>query len=234
MALSRRIYARCFFIVAVLTSTAGILRGQSNQAWALVEITDPISDRWSLHGSISWRQEVPEVYWKRVLAQVNATYSSNFLDVVGGLSTYMTYDRKEGNLFEVRTWQGVSRAFPEWKRGEFVHLLRFEERFQLENSRWSVSPRIRYQIATRIALSKNELTGNTLYFYAAHEWLNNFNKPLAERFSNTRASAAGLGYRFSERSSLEAVYEIDVTDNLRDELFDVDVRILRLRWLITV
>ena len=66
---------------------------------------------------------------------------------------------------------------------------------------------------------------------SAVEWLNNFNRPLEERFANTQASSAGIGYRFTQKSSLEAIYEADVTDNVRENLLDVDVRIIRVRWL---
>lgn len=75
------------------------------------------------------------------------------------------------------------------------------------------------------------LAGATWYFYGALEWLNNFNRPLNERFANTQALSAGIGDRFTKKSTLEAIYEADVTDNMRENILDVDVHILRIRWL---
>lgn len=141
------------------------------------------------------------------------------------MSRAVPTDDKDPNILEIRPWQGIPAKFPDWKRVEIVHFLRFEERFQLEEGDWSFSPRVRYEISTRIAISHKELSDATWYFNGALEWLNNFNRPLKERFANTQASAAGMGYRFSQKSSLEGIYEADVTDNIRENILDVEWRL---------
>lgn len=216
-------------LITIAATSAG--SAQSNQLWGAVELTESISDRWDLANTISWRQSVGETDWRRALVQVSAIYSVGIFKFMGTSAVFYTTGHKDPKIWRFRPWQGISANFPDWKRLELVHFLRFEERFQLEEGDWSFSPRIRYEISTRIAIAHKTLAETTWYFYGALEWLNNFNRPLNERFANTQASSAGIGYKFTQKSSLEAIYEADVTDNMRENILDVDVRILRIRWL---
>lgn len=217
------------FLFTIAATSAAL--AQSNQIWGAVELTENISERWNLANTISWRQSVGETDWRRALVQVGAIHSVGILQFMGTGAVFYTTGDNDPNILEIRPWQGISAKFPEWKRLELVHFLRFEERFQLEEGDWTFSPRIRYEVSTRIAISHKTLADASWYFYGALEWLNNFNRPLNERFANTQASAAGIGYRFNQKSRLEGIYEADVTDNMRENILDVDVHILRIRWL---
>lgn len=216
-------------LITIAATSAG--SPQSKQLWGAVELTENISEQWDLANTISWRQSLGETDWRRALVQASAIYSVGIFKFTGTGALFYTTGEKHPNILEIRPWQGISAKFPDWKRLALVHFLRFEERFQLEEGAWSFSPRIRYEISTRIAISHRTLDDATLYFYGALEWLNNFNRPLKERFANTQASSAGIGYQFSQKSSLEAIYEADVTDNIRENILDVDVHIIRIRWL---
>lgn len=220
-----------FFILLISLTAPLIGSAQSNQVWGAIELTKNVSDPWDIAHTVSWRQSVGEMAWRRALAQTSAIYSVGIFKFMGTGAVYYTTAHKDPDLLEIRPWQGVAAKFPDWKRMELVHFLRFEERFQLEEGDWSFSPRVRYEASTRIAISHKTLSDATWYLYGALEWLNNFNKPLDERFANTRASSAGIGHRFSQKSRLEAIYEADVTDNVREDILDVDVRIVRIRWL---
>ena len=206
-------------------------QGQTEQLWLAAELSKPLENNFTLAATVSWRQSVPESLWKRSVVQFSGSYSHKSLRLLSGIANHYTIEEGEHDLFEVRGWQGVAATFPDWRRFELVHFLRMEQRFQKEQGNWSFSPRIRFEISGRVAINKPALEDRAFYLYSALEWLNNFGKPLRERFANTRASSVGVGFRFNDFSSAELIYEADVTENVRERLLDVDVSIVRIRWL---
>ena len=83
---------------------------------------------------------------------------------MGTGAVFYTTGDKDPNILEIRPWQGISAKLPDWNRLELVHFLRFEERFQLEEGDWSFSPRVRYEISARIAISHKNTSWRNLVF----------------------------------------------------------------------
>ncbi len=207
------------------------VQAQSQQLWDEVELSKAGKGKWVYIGTGTWRQSVTETYWRRTTINFNASYVHKSISLMSNIATFYTKEENT-NILEIRPWQGVAYKYPDWDRMEIVNFLRFEERFLRQNKSWSFSPRIRYELSTRIALTQRKLEDNALYFYGAVEFLNNFNKPLEERFSNSRTIGFGLGFIFSKDSSVEMIYELDQRENtLEANILENETEILRFRWL---
>lgn len=194
-------------------------------------LTREINERLDANLAAAWQGSREPQHWQNAMIEGELAYSLKKVKLLGSLAAYQTWETHDANLFEVRPSQGVTVEFPNWDFLSLSHRILFEERFQLENDQWTFSPRARYRISSRIPVTSSEGDRTSLFGFLAAEWYNNFNRPLAERFSSSRTSIIGAGLYLSRTSLIEVRYYIDITENVRENLFDVDVHTWQLRWI---
>ena len=186
----------------------------------------------SFSWTIGWSKSVRTSEWENLMLDGQVSHSLNKrVALLGGLGVHQTWETQDANLFELRPWQGITARFPEWKTIYVAHRLLAEERWQQEHNDWQFSPRARYRISTKVDITNSNNWLRSFYLFVAGEWLNNFNKPLDERFSSNQTYSFAIGFSPSESSVLELTYDTDVADNLREGIVDVDVSVITVRWL---
>lgn len=194
-------------------------------------LTKEITEEVTATGAGAWNEAVALERWQNGMVEGQLSYAFKKVKLLGSVAVYHTWEAHNANLLELRPWQGVTVQFPDWKFFPLRHRFLFEERWQFERGHWSFSPRGRYRISSRIPVTTNADGRTSSYGFLAAEWYNNFNKPLRERYSSSRIYIIGAGLRLSSKSALEVRYYSDVTENVRENILDVDVHTWQIRWI---
>lgn len=215
-----------------LSLVACRLAAQPFRVGAEVELVKSDLPKARFTGMIGWSKSAGTTEWENLMVDAEYAYSlKKNVSLLGGAGAYRTWETEDADLFELRPWQGIALQFPEWKRIYFGHRLLVEQRWQQEKKEWQFSPRVRYRVSTRLDITNADHWLQSFYLFLSSEWLNNFNKPLAERFSSNQTYSFAIGFSPSKSSVLEFAYDIDATDNLRLETIDVDVHVITVSWV---
>jgi hypothetical protein len=206
--------------------TAAEVDRVSPQLWVDYNPTVPLNSRWSLIGDVGVRSELKADGWWRVVVRPGVRYQlSEAVWLAGGVGNFITDNDLLANRWEIRPWQGVGATWPNWKF-PLYHLLRLEERFDLNTDTWAsaTSLRIRYMIGT-------SYQWGTLFrspeFWEASASLEMFATLAGEQGQSREQVRAVLGVERSANRALrvgfEAVWQkrglLFVSDQSVDDLF---------------
>lgn len=154
---------RSVFIVIAMFIVAGALelKAQENdngplakQFWLDYNPGIKLSERISLHGQIGARANAP-YEWTRFLVSPSVRYvrpkhllkEVNYKEELhGGIGIYFTDNEYKVNRLEIRPFQAYSLTLPNRYRIQIKHLLKLEERFEMETDDWvnTFGLRLRY------------------------------------------------------------------------------------------
>ena len=143
------------------------------------------------------------------------------------------FNELDNNAYEIRPWMGTKLRWPHVWRFDFVHYLRFEQRFEhtMHVDDWENNFRVRYKLGSSIPINHNSLVDNTLYGLLSYEFY-------SESFGNdirfTTAAAhrydIGFGYRQNVKNRYEALFVALNARNDDDVGYALSSAVLFLRY----
>lgn len=123
----------------------------SPQLWVDYNPSWQVGPRVDVFGDVSARTEFGSQGWWRFVVRPSVRYQFDRVQLSGGIGNFFTLNDVIADRWEIRPWQGVRSS---WPRGtvSFEHLVRLEERFDLNLRTWnsSSSLRVRYRLRPSI------------------------------------------------------------------------------------
>lgn len=221
----------CFLLHAPLKAQEGADYNQ--QLWLEALIDYPFGYKWGQWTDVSYRKiNSDDLDYTRIMLRPNFKWQAlKLLDVRGGVGAFYTYFTQDNATLEIRPWEGVSVTWPSFKRIRLAHLIRLEQRFIYDTSDWSYaySNRLRYQISTRINLSKIKKYKTFFIPLAIEIFLQDDDDQENNLFRSQARYTIGLGYVVNREVTFDAKF---VVERSRSDDFDLAVSdlIFRLRF----
>ncbi len=204
----------------------------NKQLWLETLIDYPFGYKWGQWTDVSYRRVYSDdlEYW-RLMVRPNFKWQGlKWLDLRGGVGGFYTYYTQDSATLEIRPWEGVSATWPSFKKIRFVHLVRLEQRFIYDTSDWSYtySNRFRYQLSTRINISKIKKYKTFFIPLAFEIFLRNGDSENVLERTKARYTF-GLGYVVNREVTFDAKVVVERSRNDEFELTVSDI-IFRLRF----
>jgi Protein of unknown function (DUF2490) len=204
----------------------------NQQLWLEALVDYSFGAKWDFYTDASYRSVYTDnlQYWLVMARPSIKRQMLNWLDVRAGVGAFYTEFDENNATLEIRPWEGFAIGWPSFKRIRFSHLVRFEQRFLYDTSDWSYeySNRYRYQLSTRIKLSKKKKY-KTFFIPVAVEVFLQSNNELNELFRNRARYTLGLGYVINREITLDAKL---VAERNRSDALDLNITdlLFRLRF----
>ena len=204
----------------------------NQQLWLEGMVDNSFGVKWDLWADGSYRQLYSDGTnnWRATI-RPNIKYQVlEWLDFrIGLMGMYSYFDESNASL-EVRPSEGFAIGWPKIIGIKFVHLVRFEQRFIYDTSDWTYdfSGRIRYQLSTRINLSRTKKYKTFFIPLAAEMFLQSKNE-VNDLFRNRARFTVGLGYVFNREITVDAKFMVEQNRSDAMELNITDT-IFRLRF----
>lgn len=227
-------------LIFICTIMSLPLRGQeesqvNQQLWLEAMVDSRFGIKWDFWTDASYRQFFisDESNYSRVTIRPNIKFQAlKWLDLRAGLmALYTKFDENTATL-EIRPWEGFAIGWPKIIGIKFVHLVRFEQRFIYDTSDWTsdFSGRIRYQLSTRVNLSKTK-EYKTFFIPLAAEFFLQSDNEVNRLFRNRARYTVGLGYVFNREVTVDTkiVIEQNRSETLEQNITDMMFR-LRFRY----
>jgi hypothetical protein len=182
---------------------------QERQIWFFAFNYFKINDRLTFNQDVAWLQTLNYDRDSRLFLRPQLSHQlREWLSLNGGLILLFNFHHASGSQQEVRPWVGISAKAPQFGRFAITHYLRTEERFEHESRKaWKEGFRFRYKLSTNYPLNHAQLVDKTAYAHAGYEMFSNVvNNIKSQGLAQFHRFDAGLGYRFSAKRRLEAVY----------------------------
>lgn len=191
------------------------------QTWGMAFINWRLNEKWGYNQDIGVMHtyETPSFTRFFLRSQINRQFSG-LLSLHGGLVFLYKINEGDNNAIELRPWLGTKVRWPSFWRVNFVHYLRFEQRFRHINNidDWENDFRMRYKLSTSIPINHASLTDRTFYTSLAYEFFSeSFDVDIRFTQADVHRFDVGLGYRQNVKNSYEAAL---VTFSARDENSD--------------
>ena len=200
--------AHLFFISDI---RAQVDKNVENQAWGMVFLHWKMNEKWSYNQDIALMHSFATPTFNRLFfrSQFNRKLSGA-ISAHGGLIYIYTFHEKLNDAIELRPWVGVQLHWPKLGRFNFLHYLRFEERFRhiMGVEEWDNDVRIRYRLMTNVPLNHKSMTDKTIYAQLAYEFYSNtFDVDIRFAFADIHRIDGGFGYwqNFSNRYELNLI-----------------------------
>ena len=205
-----RFKAFLFVLIAFLLSFTKV-NAQTNtfQLWLDYDHQNKLNSNWKMYSDYGFRVQFDE--WTRFHARTAAIYKpSTLFDYRAGLGLFYLNYRVTDNVMEVRPWQGIKAAWPNWNRFRFTQYARLEERivFDLESPENDFTLKFRYKLAINFPINNNTISVGTFYIPASAEvFLDLFFKN--NEFNNDKLRfELGLGYRLKKDTYVRVLYTL--------------------------
>ena len=205
--------------IAVIVSLSFFIRAAhaqvdtdiDNQAWGMVFLNWKMNENWSFNQDIALMHSFNTPTFNRYFfrSQFNRRLSGA-TSLHGGLIYIYTVHENLNNAIELRPWVGAQLQWPKLGRFNFLHYLRFEERFRhtMSVEEWDDDFRIRYRLMTNVPLNHKSMTDKTIYAQLAYEFYSNtFDVDVRLAFADIHRLDGGFGYwqNFSNRYELNLI-----------------------------
>lgn len=197
-------FSRIFFFssVCVLSAFQGIAQNRTNDLgnWLMYFGTNKLSDKWSIHSEIQWRNHMVQPNIEQLLIRGGLNYyfdANNSLTAGYSYISSHPYNKDEVSRLstEHRIWQQFITKNSLWR-------IFFEHRYRLEQ-RWvdgDFRSRGRYRIMASIPLNKPKLEPNAVFVGVYDEVFLNIQSTGV--FDRNRLYGA-IGYQFCNSTSVQ-------------------------------
>ncbi|MCK5702084.1 MAG: DUF2490 domain-containing protein [Cyclobacteriaceae bacterium] len=199
-------------VVFLISSFDGLAQEELNyekQLWAGAYFNWKLDDKWVYNQDFGYQHlyETPTFTRISLRSQINRQLAGSF-SLHGGMNFFYKINEFDNNAIEIRPWVGAKLRWPYFWRFNFVHYLRFEQRFEhtFNVNDWENNFRGRYKIASNIPINHGALIDKTLYGVIAYEFFTvsfgddvRFTKAATHRFD------LGMGYRQNTKVRYEAI-----------------------------
>lgn len=185
--------------------------------WLIYFGNKKIDAKWNWHHEVQYRNYNAIGDLEQLLIRTGIGYNlaenNNNILLGYGFIHSQNYLPNSADKIEIDEHRIFQQFITRQKFGRFniQHRYRFEQRFIDRDFRL----RLRYFLACTVALTRNELTGNTLYLSGYNEIFLNTNNT---KFDRNRLYG-GIGYKFNNHVQLEAGYMVQYLDSrARDQV----------------
>lgn len=197
------------FIAFFLSLTKVNAQTNTFQLWLDYDHQNKLNTNWKMFTDYGFRVQFDK--WVRFHARTAAIYKpSTLLDYRAGLGLFYLNYRVSENVMEVRPWQGLKVAWPNWNRFRFTQYARLEERmvFDLESPENDFKLKFRYKLAINFPINNNTISVGTFYIPASAEVFVDLFFQDSE-FNNDRLRfELGLGYRWKKDNYVKVLYTL--------------------------
>jgi hypothetical protein len=200
-----------FHLVFNLQASAQVDNSIENQAWGMVFLNWKMNEKWFYNQDIALMHSFATPAFNRFFfrSQFNRRLSK-ITSLHGGLIYIYTFHEKLNNTVELRPWVGTQLRWPQLGRFDFLHYLRFEQRFRhiMGVEDWDNDFRIRYRLMTNVPLNHGTMIDKTIYAQLAYEFYSTtFDVDIRFAFADIHRIDGGFGYRqdYSNRYELNLI-----------------------------
>lgn len=167
-----------------------------------------LDDRWVYNQDAGYQHsyETPTFTRIYVRSQINRQLTG-VVSLHGGLNFLYKFNELENNAIELRPWIGSKLRWPYFWRINFVHYLRFEQRFEhtMDVNNWENNFRVRYKVSSNISFNNASIVDNTFYGVLAYEFFSSsFGDDIRFTTASTHRFDVGLGFKQNIKNSYEA------------------------------
>lgn len=122
----------------------------SQQIWVDYNPSWMISKKVTFGGDVGYRTQLESDGWDRLALRPGVDIPFRHVTLKGGIGNFWTFSENIQNRWEIRPYQGVGWVWPRSKVN-FDHLVRLEERFDINTVTWTSlnSLRGRYRLRAR-------------------------------------------------------------------------------------
>lgn len=206
------------------------------QTWTDIATIYNISDRWQYNGDQGIRGVVSRNDFNIFYVRPSVLYwVKPWFTVHGGIGFFQDVFEDDGNIFELRPWQGLQFVWPEIGGYAISHYLRLEERMFWLTSGESdfdfFTLRSRYQLGVTTP-TYNVLFKNGIYLNGTIELFWDIKTSFLDNLVNRIRYDLGVGTKVSDAWWVELHYVLQdgrVLDQIFQNPFDSEEHILRLR-----
>ena len=193
-----------------------------------------LSTKTEYFNDIGVRFTLPYSEWTRIYARPSISHRFQYwLDGLGGVGVFYTFQDSISDQLEVRPWQGVKLRVPKLGSLRMVHYIRFEQRFvwTLDGSKVEFSPRIRYRLGTRIPIGREKIEDKSFYVNVDGEVFLNFGTDVEERVADRMRFRGGIGYQLTKFYRFELNSTLQLGRNTQTNGFEASVLIIQLKFV---
>ena len=206
-----RFFFLLFLFQAVVYAKIHAQQGQEveKQLWTMVLLNYGLNEKWSYNQDFGYQHsyETPTFTRFLVRSQFNRQVTGAF-SLHGGLILMYKFNEEDNNAYEIRPWMGTKLRWPHLWRFDFVHYLRFEQRFEntINVNDWENNFRVRYKIGSSVPLNHHSVIDNTLYAMISYEFYSeSFGNDIRFTTAATHRYDLGMGYRQNMKNRYEAL-----------------------------
>ena len=223
-------------MMVFLLFVSGVSNAQDaidHQVWFDAMPHFEINDRLKYFGDISYRTSTNKDKFRRFVLRPSLFYAwTKEVDIIGGLSLFLTWEEENYNTIEFRPYQGIGLTWPKIWHLDFKHQGLIEQRF-LWNNEGDFDPnlRLRYKILTKLPINKTHIENKALYLPISYEIFANIGPKEVERFQNLNEAIVGMGYKFNDKwiGEIEVIFQR--TRNSSTEDLILSNRIIRFKLI---
>lgn len=193
-----------------------VTRDVNSNTWLVFNADQTIHGKWGVHGEVNVRRSNFADIWQQFQLHGAVTYRITPRVQLSGAYIWMRSYRygdfpATRNAIERRTHMQLAIRQRPWRRFEFDHRIRLDQRWLQQFSAtgqpsWRYENRARYQFRAIFPLSKVDALGRQTYLLAADEILYHLPPKRGARYFNQNRVIAGVGQRLSAANRIEFQY----------------------------
>lgn len=193
-----------------------------------------LNEKWVCSQDVAWMHsfETP-VLNRYFLRSQFSRQLSGLVSVDGGLITIYTQSEDDNDAIELRPWVGTKLRWPSFWRFNFVHYLRFEQRFRhtMGINDWENNFRMRYKLSASVPINHQSLTDKTFFGVLAYEFYSvSFDVDIRFAAADIHRFDVGLGYRRNVKNTLEATVVAFSNRDDQSEHYSLTSMVLFLKY----
>ena len=183
--------------------------GFEKQLWVAAFFNFRLDDKWIYNQDAAYQHSYETPTFTRIFLRSQISRQlTGAVSLHGGLNFLYKFNEVENNALELRPWVGSKLRWPYFWRIDFVHYLRFEQRFEhtMYVNDWENNFRVRYKLSSNIPLNHESLVNKTFYGVLAYEFFSSsFGDDIRFTTASTHRFDVGLGFKHNVKNSYEAI-----------------------------
>jgi len=183
--------------------------GFEKQLWAGAYFNFRVNDRWVYNQDMAYQHSYETPTFTRLsLRSMISRQVTGAVSLHAGLNFLYKFNEMDNNALEIRPWLGTKLRWPYLWRFNFVHYLRFEQRFEhtMKVNDWENNFRVRYKIGSNVPINHESIVDKTIYGVFAYEFLSvSFGDDIRFTTAATHRFDLGFGYKQNIKNRYEAL-----------------------------
>jgi len=179
------------------------------QLWAMAFFNFRLDDKWVYNQDFAYQHSYETPTFTRIMLRSQISRQlTGAISLHGGFNLMYKFTTNENDAIELRPWVGTKLRWPYFWRFNFVHYLRFEQRFQhtMNIDDWDINFRVRYRIGTNVPINHQSIVDKTFYGMLSYEFFSvSFGDDIRFTTAATHRLDLGIGFRQNLKNRYEAL-----------------------------